>query len=308
MENSGTRVRVAWPETTNPLNPIHPDYAILKAIDDGLCEAAGGKRQLGLLIGRILRRSIDRVVQTPKTNRLFYEDLESTEKTYIGTCVEIDLRSELKLPKGPHMDLLVAGQDTDVKCSRLFGGWMIPEEAYGKACVLITADDSTARFHAGIVVAKVDYLRSGKNKDKKLGLKAKARVNIRWLFQGEPYPPNFWLGVSKETVQRISAGSSGNERMTTFVREVIDRPFSRKIVEDVGAQDDFMRRIRADSAARKGTRDVLLREGVLVVHGHKTKTRQMMKRFGIDLQPDQFISHRLKAAEYEIARQFGYEV
>jgi hypothetical protein len=261
-----------------------------------------------MIIGVIIRDSIDRVVQTPKSGRRFYDDLEPTEKTYIGSCVEIDLRSKLQLGRGPKMDLLVAGHDTDVKFSRLFGGWMIPEEAYGKACILISADDSTSRFFAGIIIANVEYLRTGKNKDKKLGIKAAARANILWLFQSEPYPRNFWLDVPKDVIDRISNGTSGNERMTTFVSEVLDRPFSRKIVEDVGAQDDFMRRIRADSQAKNGTRDVLLKEGILVVHGHRTGTRAMMKKFGIDLRHDMFISHRLKPEEYEVARQAGYKV
>jgi hypothetical protein len=185
---------------------------------------------------------------------------------------------------------------------------MIPGEAAGQACILISADDSTSRFYAGVVIAKVEYLRAGKNKDKKLGIKAECRTNILWLFQDEPYPPNFWLDVPKDTIDRISNGTSGNERMTTFVREILDRPFSRKIVEDVGAQDDFMRRIRADSQARNGTRDVLLKEGIVVVHGHKTATRAMMKKFGIDLRHDMFISHQLKPEEYAIAREAGYKV
>lgn len=299
---------MARPKIAAALDAQHADYPILKAISDGLSDAAGGMPKLGTMIGEIVRDSIDRVVQTPKTNRLFYDDLEPTEKTYIGTCVEIDLRSNLKLPKGPHMDLLVVGHDTDVKFSRLFGGWMIPEEAYGKACILIAADDSMSRFYAGLVIAKVEYLRTGKNKDKKLGLTAAARSNILWLFQNELYPRNFWLDVQRDTVDRISNGASGNERMTTFVREILGRPFSRKIVEDVGAQDDFMRRIRADSSAKNGTRDVLLKEGIVVVHGHKLATREMMKKFGIDLRHDMFISHRLKPEEYEIARQAGYKV
>jgi hypothetical protein len=308
LAKTGTRAALARSEIAPPLDLHHPDYQTLSEIADGLCEAAGGSANLGTMIGEIIRTSIDRVVQTPKTSRLFYDHLEPTEKTYIGTCVEIELRSQLRLPKGPHMDLLVAGHDTDVKFSRLFGGWMIPEEAYGKACILISADDATSRFSAGIIVAKNEYLRHGKNKDKKLGVAAAARSNILWLFRDEPYPRNFWLDVATGTIARIASARSGNERMATFVREVLDRPFSRKIVEDVGAQDDFMRRIRADNGSRNGTRDVLLSEGIVVVHGHRKATRALLKKFGFELPKDMFMSHALKPDEYAIARSAGYKV
>jgi hypothetical protein len=309
-KRTGTRALAARSKIAPRLDAAHPDYSILSAIETALLTAAGGANALKTLLGGIIRDSIDRVIQTPKTGRRFYDDLEPTEKTYIGTCVEIELRSGLSLRRGPSMDLLVAGHDTDVKFSRLFGGWMIPEEAYGKACILISANDEISRFYMGLLVAHVEYLRIGKNKDKKLGLKAAERNNILWLFQDEPYTENFWLSVDPGIIKRISDGTSGNARMITFLSEVLDKPFSRKIVADVGAQDDFMRRIRADTSNNKGTREAILRNHILLLHGFWKDERELIQKLGIGpVGTNQYVAHKLRnAAEIALAKQYGYDV
>jgi len=88
------------------------------------------------VIGNALRQSFDEVIDGPRTGRYRIEELEKTEKTYIGTKVEIILRNELTLPRGVVLDNLISGHEVDTKFS-LTGDWMIPREAVGQICLLI---------------------------------------------------------------------------------------------------------------------------------------------------------------------------
>src|ERR1700760_2481825 len=65
--------------------------------------------------GQAIRRSIDEVLDGPRTGRWGFEQLEKTEKTYVGTKLEIVLRTALGLEPGPRLDLEVDGVDVDVK-------------------------------------------------------------------------------------------------------------------------------------------------------------------------------------------------
>ena len=75
----------------------------------------------------MLRDCIDDVIMTAKTGRRSYEELEKTEKTYIGTRVEIELRALLRLRKG-RLDTVILGHDVDIKHT-MGSNWMIPTEA-----------------------------------------------------------------------------------------------------------------------------------------------------------------------------------
>jgi len=288
-----------------PITPAHPDYAELRQIADALIAAGGGAARLEALVGDLLRDCIDGVIKTPKTGRRFHHELQNSEKTYIGTCVEIDLRSKLELPRGTVLDLSVAGREVDVKFSQSTS-WMIPPEASGRACILISANETTSRCSFGVFIAKPEYL-SAPNRDQKRGITANGRQNVLWLVQDQPYPENFWQTVSAEIARRISAGASGNERMMTLFREVTDRPISRKVVEGVAEQRDFMRRVRADGD--RGTRNVLAREGILLLSGTWQRDRDLITQLGLPpISRDEFMSHRLGPPEVPAARAAGFQV
>jgi len=54
-------------------------------------------------------------------------ETEKTEKTYLGTKIEILIRKFFKFPKGL-LDLHIEGHDVDIK-NTVGGNWMIPTEA-----------------------------------------------------------------------------------------------------------------------------------------------------------------------------------
>lgn len=242
----------------------HPDHALLGALASEITARAGGAQALAGNFAAMLRACVDDVIMTPKTGRRAYEELEKTEKTYIGTRVEIELRALLDLPKG-RLDCVIRGHDVDIK-NTMGANWMIPTEAVDAPCILVAADEARALCYLGLVVARPAYLTTGQNKDAKRSISAQGFAHILWLLREHPYPPNFWRTVPADVVARIFRGRAGNHRMAALFREIQGRPIARDVVEAVAQQHDFMRRIRSDGG--KGTRDHLAHEGLLLLSGH----------------------------------------
>jgi hypothetical protein len=282
----------------------HPDFTRLHALAAEITARAGGPLELERKFPTMLRDCIDAVIMTPKTGRRAYEDLEKTEKTYIGTRVEIELRALLRLCKG-RLDTLILDQDVDIKHT-MGTNWMIPTEALGHPCLLVAADEPRARCYLGLIVAHPDYLTTGKNKDSKASVSAAGFRHILWLLKDQPYPANFWRDLAPEIVDEIFLGETGNTRMATLFRRVQSRIIPRDVVEAVARQKDFMRRIRSDGGT--GTRDVLARESIVVLEGRKDA--QLIRALGLPpCTGSEFISCKLTNQEQiYLATQAGYRV
>ncbi|PVA11924.1 hypothetical protein DC366_03090 [Pelagivirga sediminicola] len=281
--------------------PGHPDHALLSAIAADITARAGGADTLAAAIGAMLRGCVDDVLMTAKTGRRSYDELEKTEKTYIGTRVEIELRALLGLPKG-RLDTVILGHDVDIKHT-MGGNWMIPTEAVGHPCILVAADEARAVCHLGLIVARAEYLTEGQNKDAKRNISAAGFADILWLLAQEPYARNFWRTVPADAVARIFGAGSGNARMAALFREVQGRPIGRDVVEAVAQQRDFMRRIRADNG--RGTRDHLAREGILLLSGQYDAA--LIAALGLRAcTAAEFISHRPRSeAQAGLAARHG---
>jgi len=185
----------------------HPDHALLSAIGTEIVDLAGGSSALASKFAAMLRRCVDDVIMTPKTGRRSYDELEKTEKTYIGTRVEIELRAMLGVPKGK-LDTVILGHDVDIK-NTMGNNWMIPTEALDHPCILVAADEARALCYLGLVVARLEHLTVGKNKDSKRSISAQGFSNIFWLLCEHPYPANFWRTVPSDAIsKRISCGAS----------------------------------------------------------------------------------------------------
>ncbi|MEP5732222.1 MAG: NaeI family type II restriction endonuclease [Sulfitobacter sp.] len=242
----------------------HIDHALLSALAHEITDRAGGDMPLASKFSAMLRQCVDDVIMTPKTGRRSYDELEKTEKTYIGTRVEIELRAMLRLSKGK-LDTVILGKDVDIK-NTMGSNWMIPTEAIDNPCILVAADEVRAVCYLGLIVARPDYLTFGQNKDAKKSVSAAGFANIFWLLKNHPYPPNFWRTIAPDVIERIFVGTTGNQRMANLFREVRCTPITRDVVEAVAQQQDFMRRIRSDKG--RGTRDLLAREGIALLSGH----------------------------------------
>jgi hypothetical protein len=200
------------------------------------------KPSLGTTFSLAIRKAFDEVIDGPRTGRYCLEDLEKTEKTYIGTKVEIIIRAELELDRGATQDNLILGHEVDTKFS-LTEAWMIPSEAQGHLCLLISGNDQTGRFRAGLLRISPQVLTAGANRDGKKNISAFGKTQIHWLAQGL-LPQNFLLSLPSAERQHIMSQPSGMQRVSALFTTVTNRIIPRSAVEHVAQQKDPMRRAR----------------------------------------------------------------
>ena len=242
---------------------------------------------IGTLIGGGLRRSFDEVIDGPRTGRFRIEQLEKTEKTYIGTKVEIVIRNELELPRGQTLDNLIAGVEVDTKFS-LTGQWMIPREAINKICLLVSGNDNSGQFSVGLLRMDPAMLTSGSNQDSKRTISAAGKTYISWLIRNEPLPRNFLLDLTDDTRKLIMSQGSGVQRVRQLFLTVNDQLIPRTAIEQVAQQKDPLKRAREMKAR-------LLSQGIQVLCATYAADQEEFIRLGFsDFRHDDWLSHRLR--------------
>jgi hypothetical protein len=284
-----------------PLPAAHPDYADLASLEADLLSAVGGLQLFEEKLRGFFRASIDEVIDTARTGRFFFNDLEKTEKTYLGTKFETILRDWLQVPKGVHLDLLIGGREVDVKSTTARFGWMIPPEAFNQLCILLSADERTSKCAVGLVRARPDYLRIGLNRDAKTSFSAAGRDHIWWIARDFEYTPNFWHVVSASDRLEIMGSGGGTQRVAQLFERYQEVAVSRVQIVAVAAQDDPMRRIRRNG----GARDLLAPKGIAVLYSEND--HELMRRFGLTFGYREFMSYTPKNPdETDLLRNAGH--
>lgn len=237
--------------------------------------------------GAALRQSMDEVLDGQRTGRFDVETLEKTEKTYLGTKVEIVVRAAFNLARGrQRMDYHVAGHDIDSKFTSL-NSWSIPTEAMGHLCLLTSANDRRREFNVGVVRITPDALNKGQNKDaKKKTLSKQGRERICWLAREAPLPENLLLSLPEETVGAIMKPRSGQQRINELLRLVRGRLIERTTAVTVARQADGLKRCR-DARAQ------LAPQGIVVL-GHQNESPILARALDLPIPPKgSFLSVRL---------------
>ena len=267
------------------------DLILCDKVIEAILRNIGGIEKLKEEFPRLLRKALDEVIDTPRTRRTRLDQIEKTEKTYIGTKVEILFRNYIGFPKGV-LDLEIEGIDVDIKHT-VSKNWMIPVEAFGKPCILISENEQTAKCNLGIFIARPEYLSVACNRDKKKTIPVGSYKHVKWLLQDHPYPENFWQTIDASVVQQIFAPKGGTERLIRFFTEVQGVPIARNLVEGVAAQADYMKRLRRNG----GARDSLARKGIVVLWGGKTSDKRLIKDLNLPYcNANQFISFKAMSA------------
>jgi len=273
------------------LDVSHGDYALLTRIEKALYRGAGGQKKFERDIPELLRQAIDEVIDPSRSKRFTLKEIEKTEKTYLGTKIEILLRNYLDLERGKHLDLIVDGVEVDVK-NTVGSAWTIPNEALGHPCILIKTNEKKAECSFGLIFIRAEVLNAGRNRDQKTTIKASQLINVHWLLKDAPYPPNFWLGLEPETRRLIVTPRGGSERIAMLFRLHRGRPISRKLIEALGQQKDPLKRVRKNG----GARDRLAKEGIAILSGKKHK--ELIAELGLSFcGRDEFISYKPSESE-----------
>ncbi|OIJ99470.1 restriction endonuclease [Streptomyces monashensis] len=226
----------------------------------------------GETVARVLRETIDRLLDGEHTGRFDWDDLHKTEKTHAGTLVEINLLRELGLDSGEDLDYLIEGIEVDCKFSQKLYGWMIPPEALDEICLVVWADDHQGLWSAGLLRAnRAKLTTSGTvtkkgNRDGKFQLTKQHRSLVTWLWHEERLEENLLLHLDTETRDAIlnagagSKRSPGQAKINELFRRVQGRRISRTVIRTLAMQKDYMKRVRYNG----GAREKLRKEGILI--------------------------------------------
>lgn len=270
-----------------------------------------------------LRDSLDELLDGQRTGRWAYQHLSKTEKTYLGTAVEINLTKEFEFANGDDLDWRIADRDVDCKFSKDLGGWEIPMEMYrcadhegrqGKAdhpALLTWINDDTSTWAAGLIKITDERLRwrtdrntgdvgRAYNRDNKRRLADASASDVHWLWGGlqVDLPRNLLLHMDPVARDRIfSFPRSGQARVDQLFREVRDSIVGRQVVLTVAQQDDAPKRARD---ARLSLRD----EGLLVL-GHQESHPQVAKALQLPVPvKGEWIATRVVPVEATDSRPF----
>jgi hypothetical protein len=253
-------------------------------------------------VASVLRDTLDQLYDGQHTGRWSYDQLHKTEKTHMGTLVEINLHRAFDFDDGDATDYRIAGIEVDCKYSMSFGGWEIPPEAVDHICLVVTASDRDSRWQAGLIRIRDEYLRSGANRDAKRQLKAADRDRIRWLWLDHGrLASNVFLGLSDDKRERIfnaranRGDQHGQSRVNELFRTVHGQIVRRAELATVAQQDDFMKRARASG----GARTILRSEGILVL-GHQGIDRHIAEALGLPVpRKGEFVAARVAPRDQE---------
>lgn len=232
-------------------------------------EALRGLDPDGSRMASTIRNTLDQLYDGQHTGRYRWDQLHKTEKTHCGTLVEINLQRDFSFADGVKLDYQIAGHEVDCKYSQSMGGWMIPNEARGELCLVVTAADTASTWSAGVVRMTEENLGAGKNRDAKSTLNQAGRADIVWLQRDAELPPNILLALPQETVDHILEPTSGQQRINRLFRLVQGQRVTRGVIATVAKQDDYMKRVRENGGARSHLRD----EGIVILGDYQAHQR-----------------------------------
>lgn len=229
--------------------------------------------QDGSIFAGIIRETIDQLLDGRRTGRWDYSQLYKTEKTHLGTLIEINLQKYFGFDDGDATDYRISGIEVDCKFSQRIGGWEMGPEMIGHYCLVIWASDKDSSWRAGLVKADREFLRDVTNRDAKRRLTEQGVTRIHWLWpDNQQLSPNQLLHLPEDSRSRIMQATSTPGRKTSvparvnqLFREIQGQIVRRATLETVayGAEDP-MKRARGNG----GARDMLRPEGIVVL-GHQ---------------------------------------
>ncbi|MDP0398837.1 NaeI family type II restriction endonuclease [Tsukamurella strandjordii] len=207
-----------------------------------------------------IREAFDQAYDGQRTGRWDVTQLAKTEKTHIGTLIEIWLQRELAFEDGDNLDFAIAGIDVDCKWSQNLYEWEIPLEMYAERneiALVVWANEDTSRWAAGLIRISEPILRATGNQDRKRKLNDDGADSILWVFREMPMIRNV-LNDRRELATRLANQTSGQSAVNLLFREVQGELISQATIATAAQQIDPSKRARD---ARKD----LAPEGIVIL-------------------------------------------
>ncbi|WP_430792070.1 NaeI family type II restriction endonuclease [Actinoplanes sp. G11-F43] len=241
--------------------------------------------------GYAIREALDQIYDGQRTGRWDFTQLLKTEKTHIGTLVEIWLQREFEFNDGLELDYNIAGADVDCKWSRNLYEWEIPEEMYSrgnKIALVVWANEYTARWASGLIRISEEVLKPrGNQRDKKRHLNDEGRRRILWLVEGADLVKNTLLHITDpRKLELIAYATRGQTAVDNLFRELPGELVNRATVLTAAQQVDSAKRVR-DSRKR-------LQPDGIVIFGHYRPHPRMAEELGLPAPTlGRFVSARI---------------
>lgn len=241
--------------------------------------------------GYAIREALDQIYDGQRTGRWDYTQLLKTEKTHVGTLVEIWLQREFGFLDGHDLDYRIADVDVDCKWSLNLYDWEIPQEMYSrgdKVALVVWANEYTARWASGLIRISEDLLKPlGRQRDGKRRLNDRGRDRILWIVPGADLVKNTLLHIDDpRKLELIAYANGGQASVTNLFRELQGVLVNRATVLTAAQQVDGAKRVRD---ARKQLRP----EGI-VIFGHYAPHPRMAAEIGLPVPTlGRFVSTRM---------------
>jgi Restriction endonuclease NaeI len=238
---------------------------------------------LEAVFSRAIRQALDEVIDGPRTGRFRYSELETQEKAYIGTRIEIVVRTELGLEPEGKLDTLIEGHAVDFKWSAR-AGWMIPTEAVGEICLLVAGDEDKGTFSVGLARCEDEMLNKGANKDSKRTISKAGKKRIRWFVEDGRLPISLLAVLDPEIEAAVFAERPGQARVRAFFKRMMRQPIPRDVICTLAMQEDPLRRVRQDRGS-----DGL--DGMKILSGHFVASKTAAAELGYgELAKNEFMA------------------
>ncbi|MDX2970985.1 NaeI family type II restriction endonuclease [Kribbella solani] len=274
------------PPSTNAQPPLRQEDPRLWAVRDALLQAD----PTGARTAVVLREAFDQAYDGQRTGRWDYTQLLKTEKTHLGTLVEIWLQREFKFSDGDELDYKIAAQDVDAKWSRDLYGWEIPPEMYSrgdKLAMVVWANEYSARWALGLIrISESVLVPEGKQRDRKRRLNEAGADSILWVHRGKPMIKNTLLHLPMHIVQEISDAPTGQKAVSILFARAQRQLITRAAVATAAQQVDSAKRVR-------DARTVLAPDGIVIL-GHYDPHPRIARDLGLPVPTlGRFVSARL---------------
>ena len=165
----------------------NPDSLLIKQLEEAILRNAGGLARFKKDVPLLLRKAIDEVIDSPRTNRFTLDETKINERIYLGTKVRVQLRNLLKQPRGRMLDLCVGGTEAGIQ-STIRQTWSIPSKFVGNPCLLIKSDEKRAVCSVGTIVIRDEVLKAAGESSGRRMISGAGIASIRWILKDEPLP------------------------------------------------------------------------------------------------------------------------
>ncbi|MCF8606885.1 hypothetical protein L5I01_26375 [Gordonia sp. HY442] len=260
-----------------PHRLVHPDHDVeLQLVGEWL-------RRSDVVDG--LRTAVDDairyVLDGARTWRfdLSSDDVDSDERSSVGTKLQYHVIEQLGLSKEPPLDTTIVGLPVEIK-GTVRDNWMIPREGQCEITLMIQINAHELRFRAFLMRTHRAWLTGGKgNRD----LKRSPRRAALALYALEVAPwtnlPNEPLRLLNREQLSVVFGRQGQvKRLTALFGYLPGVIIPRSSIETVCATNqDPMRR------ARQAKPEVLAQHDLVVLVGTWTSERNLAAELGFDL-------------------------